>query len=241
MKRALVLQHTDHDHAGRFLDFFAEDGIIPEPVRLWEGEEIPNLAHYDLMFVLGGAQDTWQEKEYPWMAGEKLAIREWVWDRGKPYFGVCLGHQLLCDALGGEVALAEPGEVGVCDLELTEEGRSHRVFAGLGSSHKVLQFHLAQVTRAPQQAMVLAQSRATAVQAVAIDSHAVGTQFHCECSAQTLAGWVSTPGILSYLEKHIGPGAYRRLIAESYPLMPHMAAMTRRIYDNFVVASGLRK
>ncbi len=241
MKRALVLQHTDHDHPGRFLDFFAEDGIVPEPVRLWEGEEIPNLAPYDLMFVLGGPQDTWQEREYPWMAVEKLAIREWVWDRAKPYFGVCLGHQLLCDALGGEVALAPAGEVGVCDLELTEQGRSHGLLAGLGTSHKVLQFHLAEVRRAPQQAIVLASSRQTAIQGVAIDSHAVGTQFHCECSPQTLAGWSSMPGILAYLERHLGPGAYRRLIAESYPLMPEMAAMTRRIYDNFVAACGLRK
>ena len=37
MKRALVFQHMDHDHPGRFLDYFAEDGIIPEPVRLFDG------------------------------------------------------------------------------------------------------------------------------------------------------------------------------------------------------------
>ena len=44
MKRALVFQHMDHDHPGRFTDFFAEDGIVPEPVRLFEGEDIPPLA-----------------------------------------------------------------------------------------------------------------------------------------------------------------------------------------------------
>ncbi len=65
MKRALIFQHMDHDHPGRFLDFFAEDHIIPEFVRLWEGEEIPNLSPYDLLFVLGGKQDTWEEPEFP--------------------------------------------------------------------------------------------------------------------------------------------------------------------------------
>jgi len=85
MKRALVFQHMDYDHPGRFLDFFSEDGIVPEMVRLWEGQEIPNLAPYDFLFVLGGAQDTWQE-EHTWMPAEKAAIREWVWDRAKPYF-----------------------------------------------------------------------------------------------------------------------------------------------------------
>ena len=65
MKRALVFQHMDYDHPGRFLDFFSEDGIVPEMVRLWEGQKIPNLAPYDFLFVLGGAQDTWQETSTP--------------------------------------------------------------------------------------------------------------------------------------------------------------------------------
>ena len=49
MKRALVLQHMDHDHPGRFLDYFAEDGIVPDLVRVFEGQSIPSFANYDLM------------------------------------------------------------------------------------------------------------------------------------------------------------------------------------------------
>ena len=119
MKKALVLQHMNHDHPGRFLDWFAEDGIVPVPVRMFEGQEIPPLAGFDFMFVLGGAQDTWQEQQFPYLKAEKQAIREWVWDRAKPYFGVCLGHQLLATALGGEVALADEGEVGVLGVGIS--------------------------------------------------------------------------------------------------------------------------
>ncbi|WP_395686341.1 type 1 glutamine amidotransferase [Aestuariivirga sp.] len=241
MKRALVFQHMDHDHPGRFLDFFAEDGIIPEPVRLFAGQEIPTLAPYDFLFVLGGAQDTWQEDIYPWLAAEKQAIREWVVDRARPYFGVCLGHQLLATALGGEVAPARHAEVGVFDVMLSGDAGRHRLMQGLEARHKVMQWHMAEVTRVPDAAKVLAFSERVAVQALGVGDHAVSTQFHCEFTPQTVAGWSSLPSYVAGLEKHMGEGAYPRLMRESYPLMPEMARMTRRIYDNLMTATGLRR
>lgn len=240
MKKALVFQHMDFDHPGRFLDYFAEDNIIPDFVRLFEGQAIPSLARYDLLFVLGGSQDTWQEREYPFLAAEKAAIREWVWELAKPYLGVCLGHQLLATALGGEVGIGQNSEVGVFDVTLTPEGAQHQFFNGLESVNRVMQWHHAEVTRPPQGATVLAASALTGVQALAVDRHALSTQFHCEFSPQTVATWNSLPNYISVLERECGVGAYERLKAECYPQMPYMARMTRQIYENFKKASGLK-
>ena len=180
----------DYDHPGRFLDFFSEDGIVPEMVRLWEGQEIPNLAPYDFLFVLGGAQDTWQE-EHTWMPAEKAAIREWVWDRAKPYFGVCLGHQLLCDALGGEVALAAEPEVGVYDVHCAG-------WAGAWASPELKTatgdaWHWAEVTRRRRRR---SSSHVTgAIRPLPLMT-TPSAQFHCEFTPQTMATWSSLPGYL---------------------------------------------
>jgi GMP synthase-like glutamine amidotransferase len=230
----------DHDTPGRFSDFFAEDGFVPKSVRLWEGQAIPSLKDYDFLFVLGGAQDVWEEDLYPWLIAEKEAIREWVATRAKPYIGICLGHQLLAAALGGTVGKADRGEVGVHEIKIAE-GAVHPFFAGLQGVHKVMQWHLAEVKAPPKGAHVLAFSESTAIQAIAVDGHAIGLQFHAEFTPQTVASWESLPSYIAALEKNLGPGAYARVLAESYPILPRMGLMARRIYDNLVTLAGLKR
>jgi GMP synthase-like glutamine amidotransferase len=241
MKRVLIFQHMDHDNAGRFMDFFAEDGFMPKAIRLWEGQPVPSLAGYDLLLVLGGAQDVWQSEEYPWLIAEKDAIREWTMELAKPYIGLCLGHQLLADALGGTVGLASRSEVGVAEIAVTRDGLRHPFFTGLSGTHKVVQWHFAEVKTIPSSATVLASSPDAAIQAIAIDRHAIGLQFHAEFTPQTVASWESLPGYVASLEANLGPGAYERVAAEAYPMMPGLALLTRRIYDNVLRSSGLKK
>ena len=74
----LVLQHVAVEHPGVFRDFLRQDGLTWRTVELDEGEPIPELEPFDLMIVMGGPQDVWEEDQYPWLREEKAAIRNFV-------------------------------------------------------------------------------------------------------------------------------------------------------------------
>jgi GMP synthase-like glutamine amidotransferase len=232
--RFLVFQHIAIEHPGIFRDFFAADGIAWDPVELDEGEAIPDLAGYDALWVMGGPMDVWEETEHPWLKAEKQAIRDWVKDKGKPYFGLCLGHQLLGAALGGRVDKMPKPEVGILDINLTEAGRADPLFAGLAPSFQALQWHGAAVLESPAEAVILADSPLCANQAMRIGDVAYGLQYHTELTTQTVGEWGAVPAYACALDETLGKGALPKLDEEAARKMPDFARDSRRLYDNFM-------
>lgn len=232
--RLLVFQHIDIEHPAIFRDFLAEDGVEWDAVELDEGEPIPPLDGYDALWVMGGPMDVWQEDEHPWLVPEKAAVREAVAMRRMPYFGVCLGHQLLGEALGGTVGPMASGEIGVLDVELTPAGAADPLFAGLGPTITSLQWHSAEVSALPPGGVALARSPVCAVQALRVGDRAWGIQFHCEVTAATVPEWGAVPEYRQALEDSLGAEALTRFQAEAAAALPGFNASARKLYDNFM-------
>jgi len=238
-RRALVFQHFNDDTPGRIGALLEAMDIRCDIVALHRGDEIPTLAPYDAMLVLGGTQQAWEEEEFPWLRSEKQAIREWVSERAKPYFGICFGHQLLAAALGGEVGYASAPEIGVTTIEIAGEDGTHPFMAGLGGSRQVMQWHSAEVKGLPPQAIALATSTVSPIQAMAVDSHAIGVQFHCEWTLERIRHWGTLPSWTRALDQAFGADAHPRFVAACSPAMPTIEAMTDRLFDNFRRTAGL--
>lgn len=232
--RFLVFQHIAIEHPGIFRDFFAADGIQWDAVELDEGEAIPGFDGYDALWVMGGPMDVWEETEHPWLKAEKQAIRDWVQGAGKPYMGLCLGHQLLGAALGGKVGKMEKAEVGILDIDLTEAGRADPLFDRIATPFQALQWHGAAVLEAPEGAVILAQSPVCANQAMRVGDFAYGLQYHTELTARTVGEWGEVPAYACALDETLGQGALARLDAEATNKIADFARDSRRLYDNFM-------
>jgi GMP synthase-like glutamine amidotransferase len=238
--RLLVFQHIAIEHPGIFREFLAADGIEWQAVELDEGEAIPDLGDFDALWVMGGPMDVWEEDAHPWLVAEKAAIREAVRERDLPYFGFCLGHQLLADALGGTVGRAGTPEIGVLDVELTDDGEASPLYRGLSRHGKCLQWHSAEVTAVPDGGRVLAASPACRVQALAVGERAFSLQYHVEIAETTVDDWAAVPAYRSALESNLGADALPRFKADTEAHMADFNRDARRLYENFMAATGLK-
>ena len=232
--RFLVLQHIEAEHPGILRDFMAEDGVRWDAVELDEGDAIPPLDGYDAMVVMGGPMDVWEEDVHSWLVPEKAAIVEAVRERGMPFLGVCLGHQLLADALGGEVGAMASPEVGILDVELTDDGRRDPVIGSVPATFKALQWHGAEVTRLPAGAVVLARSPVSPVQAFRVGDFAFGIQYHVELTSATVHEWGIIPEYAASLERTLGAGGLDRMQEGASTHMGAFNENARRLYDGFM-------
>jgi len=170
-------------------------------VELDEAEPLPDWRPFDAIVAMGGPMSVNDDADLPWLADEKRAIGEAV-RAGKPYWGVCLGVQLLAASLGARVYPGTQPEVGLLPVDLTDEGRADPVFGPVQRDLLTLQWH-GDTFDLPAGAMRLASSPAYANQAFRFE-RAYGVQFHLEVSAEMAREWAEVPEYVASLERTLG-------------------------------------
>ncbi|MCP4431201.1 MAG: type 1 glutamine amidotransferase [Gammaproteobacteria bacterium] len=236
--RLLVFQHIDCEHPGSLRRFLRSDGIEWDAVELDAGEPIPDLENYDVLWVMGGPMDVWDVEQYPWLIAEKAAIRRWVNEFKKPYLGLCLGHQLLADALGGTCGPQCPPEIGILDIALTEAGQKDSLFDGLPVTQKCLQWHSVCVAQEPENATVLASSDICRVQAMRVGDNAWSMQYHVEVEEDTVDNWANVPAYRDALQATLGAEGLPNMKLAADQNVNDFLQCSEKIYRNFMKATG---
>jgi GMP synthase-like glutamine amidotransferase/tetratricopeptide (TPR) repeat protein len=241
--RALALEHLRADPVGIFGDVLVERGIEVDAVRLEQGERLPDWRDYDLLVVMGGAMSVWEEDEYPWLVDEKRAIREAVL-AGVPYFGVCLGSQLLASAFHARVYLGPEPELGANQMFLTAAARHDPVFRGFPPDVEVFEFHLCHFDL-PRGAIRLARSPRYQNQAIRYGRVAYAIQCHLEPSLEEIRAWFeSSPHLLARFESRHGQGSVEAFFDEYAKFLPFLQRTGRQLFgrwlEHALALGGLR-
>ncbi|RMG34448.1 MAG: glutamine amidotransferase [Gammaproteobacteria bacterium] len=151
------------------------------------GEPLPSPEQVAGVVITGsGAMVT---ERAPWMQATEAWIRELV-ARETPLLGICFGHQLLAQALGGMVGDNSKGiEVGTVLTRLTPEAWRDPLFAGWPAVAQVQASHQQSVLRLPPDAVPLCSSEQDPHHAFRLGSRTWGVQFHPEFDARIVAAY----------------------------------------------------
>jgi GMP synthase (glutamine-hydrolysing) len=233
---ALVLQHIACEPPGVYEDVLDDRGATLHRVEVDAGDRLPDWREFDAIVAMGGPMSANDDGALPWLREEKELVAAAV-RSGKPFWGVCLGVQLLAASLGARVYTGAEPEVGVLPVELTEEGARDPVFSVLPSTLPALQWH-GDTFELPKGAVRLAGSPAYPNQAFRFEN-AYGVQFHLEVSGDMAREWMEVPEYANALERTIGGETLLQALDERVDeMLDHGQALFERFLDLVVRTSS---
>lgn len=204
--RIHALQHVAFEGLGSIGQWIRAQGHHLTLTRLYAGDPLPHLEDFDRLIIMGGPMNIYEDELYPWLTGEKVLISN-VIDAGKSAVGICLGAQLLADALGSPVFAGPEKEIGWLPITVTEAGKKTALLSGLPDQAIVFHWH-GDTFNLPQGAVHLAASAGCCQQAFLYENRILGLQCHLESTPETVRE------ILVHCHNELVPGRYIQTAAE---------------------------
>jgi GMP synthase (glutamine-hydrolysing) len=193
----LVLDHGAPGGLGSYRRVLSDDGVHVCVARPASGVALPDWRSVDGIVALGGSMSVLDHGRLPWLGAEERVISEAV-RAGKPYWGVCLGAQLLASSLDAPVYRGHQPEVGVQLIEACVATRRDPVFSAAPDDFFALEWHQ-DTYELPAGAVLLAHSSQYRNQAFRWGPRAYGMQFHLELASDHIRKW---KGLASFHLRH---------------------------------------
>ncbi|HTA66488.1 MAG TPA: type 1 glutamine amidotransferase [Xanthomonadaceae bacterium] len=197
----IVVQHHPAETVGELGVWTTRRGVAMELFRA-DLDELPQASDRPCV-LLGGPHSV--DGAPDWLQREKLWLRDQL-AQGAAVLGICLGSQLLADALGGRMHR----------LDRIETGWTRIAFAD-GSELDALQWH-EDAFSLPPGCTPLARSAACAVQMFQ-GGNRIGIQFHPEWNASLVAALNAHFGASSPLPRDADADRHARVTAWFHRLL----------------------
>jgi len=187
---AEIIRRAAGEAPNEWIDVDLRDGAcLPEPSALTG-------------VVVTGSSSSVTERA-PWMVRAEEFLRVLVRER-VPTFGICFGHQLLGQALGGEVVRNPRGrEIGTVQFEIVD---GDSLLSRATAPFQANATHVDTIGRLPEGARVLARTALEPHAAVRFSDAAWGVQFHPEMTRSIVLDYVGVRAEL-LLREGIDPSA----------------------------------
>jgi GMP synthase (glutamine-hydrolysing) len=189
----LVVEHEDQCPPGWMGEWLVDAGASLDVRRPYAGDPLPeHLSEHSGLLVLGGELGAHDDEAGPWLTDVKRLVAASV-AAGPPVLGICLGHQLVAVALGGDAEVNPRGQqIGVLDVGWTVEAYDDPllgVVASAAGPAPAVQWNNDVVTGLPPGAVELARTGRGELQAARFGPQVWGVQWHPEVGVEILRAW----------------------------------------------------
>lgn len=186
----LVVQHEAGAPAGWFGEALRSAGCRLSIATPYDGSALPGLAGHRGLLVLGGAVDSWDDQAAPWLPDTRELVRH-AEREGVPTLGICLGHQVAAQALGGRAGRNPSGRtLAISAVGWLGPSAEDPMFTGCSGALRAVHWNSDVVLDLPAQASVMARSADGAVQAARLGQWVWGVQSHPEVDTTIVTWWM---------------------------------------------------
>ncbi|WP_040975407.1 type 1 glutamine amidotransferase [Necropsobacter massiliensis] len=197
------IQHESFEAPGAYLDWAQARGYSISFSKVYENESLPeSVEHIDLLLIMGGPQSPSSSKaEFPHFdsQAEQALIRRCI-DAGKAVVGVCLGAQLIGEALGAAYGHSPEKEIGVFPIQLTAQGLQDPLINHFGDTLAVGHWHN-DMPGLTADCQILATSAGCPRQIVRYTSKVYGFQCHMEITPEVASLLIASEPQLDQLSQ----------------------------------------
>lgn len=190
--RVHVFQHVFFEGLGSIESWCRATGVETHTTRLFRNDPLPPRAEVRHLVVLGGPMGTGDEDRYPWLAAEKRFLRD-VIQGGAAVLGICLGAQLIAEALEARVYPNPQAEIGWFPVHKAQPARDDDAAAFLPTTATVFHWH-GDTFELPKGTHRLASSEACRNQGFYRGRGLVGLQFHLETTPSGMEALITNCG-----------------------------------------------
>lgn len=183
-----TLMHVPYEGLGCIENWINNKGHKLSYTKFYESYSLPEVDKIDALIIMGGPMSIYEEDRFNWLAEEKAFILEAI-EKGKIVLGICLGSQLIAEALGAKVYPNNQKEIGWFDVKQTEVGKQNAVLKGIEERFPVFHWH-GDTYDLPPAAEHLFYTDICKNQAFIFKNRVLGLQFHFEVTEETLKGMV---------------------------------------------------